>query len=123
MVQLAFGITGYQLPRTAELQVNRGEIVDFLEEAYPGDVAFFENNQGRITHSGVLLPDSKIIHVYEKVRIDMVDHYGIFNYTESRYTHRLRVVKRFFAPDTALPPVVKKVAESSQVTTQQVLFA
>ncbi len=123
LVQLAFAISGFQLPRTAELQVNRGEIVNFMEEAYPGDVAFFENNQGRITHSGILLPDSKIIHVYEKVRIDAIDHFGIFNYEEGNYTHRLRVVKRFFAPDKAIAPVVKTNAIPEVVRdTQQVLF-
>ncbi|WP_020534302.1 NlpC/P60 family protein [Lewinella cohaerens] len=121
LVQLSFQVAGYQLPRTAEIQINRGETVDFVEQAMPGDIAFFENTQGRITHSGILLPDSKIIHVNEKVRIDAIDHYGIFNYQEGKYTHRLRVVKRIFAPDKNLPPVVLPKKEEQPVN-QQALF-
>jgi hypothetical protein len=121
LVQLAVQIAGTQLPRTAELQINRGETIDFVEQAMPGDIAFFENSQGRITHSGILLPDSKIIHVYEKARIDAIDHYGIFNYQEGKYTHRLRVVKRIFAPDKNLPPVVTPQQEE-QVVNQRALF-
>jgi hypothetical protein len=121
LVQLAFRITGYQLPRTAELQVNRGETVDFVEKALPGDIAFFENNQGRITHSGILFPDAKIIHVHEKVRIDAIDHYGIFNLNEGKYTHRLRVVKRIFSPEEV--KAVQKKAKVEEVDlNQQVLF-
>lgn len=120
LVQLSFQLAGSQLPRSAELQVNRGETVDFVEQAMPGDIAFFENNQGRITHSGILLPDSKIIHVYERARIDAVDHYGIFNYQEGKYTHRLRVVKRIFAPDDTMAPVASEKKE--QADNQQALF-
>ncbi|RMF02504.1 MAG: hypothetical protein D6772_03425, partial [Bacteroidetes bacterium] len=56
LVQLAYKISGFHLPRTAESQVNRGSSVDFVEQALPGDIAFFENNAGRITHTGILLP-------------------------------------------------------------------
>ena len=107
-------------PRTAELQVNRGESIDFVEQAMPGDIAFFENTQGKITHSGILLPDSKIIHVYERVRIDAIDHYGIFNYQEGKYTHRLRLVKRIFKPDESLPPVM--IEKQAKAANQQALF-
>lgn len=122
LVQLAFRITGYQLPRTAELQVNRGETVDFVEKALPGDIAFFDNNQGRITHSGILLPDGKIIHVNEKVRIDSIDHYGIFNFNEGKYTHRLRVVKRLFSPEEVQKVEKKSKIEEIETINQQVLF-
>jgi len=120
LVQLAYGIAGYSLPRRPEMQVNRGEIVDFVEQALPGDIAFFENKQGKITHSGILLPDGQIIHVHEKVRIDMIDHYGVFNLNEGNYTHRLRVVKRIFAPENTKKPSVKEKKEED--TQQRVLF-
>lgn len=120
LVQLAYNVAGYSLPRRPETQVNRGEIVNFVEQALPGDIAFFENKQGKITHSGILLPEGKIIHVYEKVRIDTIDHYGIFNLNESNYTHRLRVVKRIFKPQSAKDSVVKSEKEAN--TQQRVLF-
>ncbi|MCB0636101.1 MAG: C40 family peptidase [Lewinella sp.] len=121
LVQLACKIAGYQLPRTPELQVNRGESVDFVEQALPGDIAFFENNQGRISHAGILLPDGKVIHVNEKVRIDTIDHYGIFNYDLGRYTHRLRVVKRIFEPELGEQNASARQAVAT--TQQQVLFS
>lgn len=120
LVQLAYQIAGQELPRTAELQVNRGESIDFVEQAMPGDIAFFENTSGKINHSGILLPDSKIIHVHERVRIDAIDHYGIFNYQEGKYTHRLRLVKRIFSPDSSLPPVV--LAKQAKAVNQKALF-
>lgn len=120
LVQLAFNIAGYPLPRTPESQVNRGETVDFVEQANPGDIAFFENNQGKINHSGILLPDGFVIHVHEKVRIDKIDHYGIFNGNEGKYTHRLRVVKRVFEPEQATK--VNKKAKKGEETQQRVLF-
>ena len=120
LVQLAYQIAGYEMPRTSELQVNRGDSIDFVEQAMPGDIAFFENTQGKISHSGILLPDSKIIHVHERVRIDAIDHYGVFNYQEGKYTHRLRLVKRIFKPDESLPPVVAE--KKAKVINQQALF-
>lgn len=121
LVQLAFGIAGKSLPRSAELQVNRGETVDFVEQAMAGDIAFFENNQGRITHSGILLPDSKIIHVNEKVRIDLMDHYGIFHLHEGKYTHRLRVIKRIFHSDGTAR--IKEKDTSQERINQGLLFS
>lgn len=120
LVQLSYRIAGHALPRQAEAQVNRGELVNFVEQAQLGDIAFFENNQGKITHSGILCPDSTVIHVHDKVRIDRIDHYGIFNADESKYTHRLRLVKRIF-PKMA---VSTKVAEQKKEDTSQqsVLF-
>lgn len=68
--------------------------MDFIEQAMPGDLAYFENTAGAITHTGILLPDGKVIHTAEQVRIDKIDHFGIFDEETSRYTYRLRVAKR-----------------------------
>lgn len=94
MAQLVFGMVGIPLARTPDVQVLQGENVDFIEQSAPGDLAFFENHLGNINHTGILLPDRRIIHAFEKVRIDRIDHFGIFNEEDQQYTHRLRVVKR-----------------------------
>lgn len=94
LVQMVFKIANVALPREAAQQVYVGTAVDFVEQSLPGDVAFFENRTGRITHCGIVLPDAEIIHAYGSVRIDKIDHYGIFDRSAKRYTHRLRVVKR-----------------------------
>lgn len=92
--QQVFRITGIKLPRVASEQVFLGESVDFIEQAQVGDLAFFENKAGRISHTGIILPDQKIIHSYGRVRIDNIDHYGVYCEEFNQYTHKLRVVKR-----------------------------
>lgn len=94
LVQLVYSMAGIALPREAGLQIDEGETVDFVEQAAPGDLAFFENKAGRIAHVGIIMPDRRIIHSFGGVRIDLVDHYGIYHQEDRRYTHRLRLAKR-----------------------------
>ncbi|MEM1319768.1 MAG: C40 family peptidase [Bacteroidota bacterium] len=99
--QIVFKMVGLALPRDAADQVSRGELIDFIEQARPGDLAFFDNKKGRITHVGLIMPEGKIIHASGRVRVDQIDHYGIFNVDTQRYSHRLRVIKRIL-PNEAL---------------------
>lgn len=95
LVQLIFSFVGIALHRHPYQQVEQGRTVDFVQQAQPGDIAFFEKKSGHIAHTGILLPDSKIIHSFGQVRIDRIDHYGIYNEELKKYTHRLRIVRRF----------------------------
>jgi len=92
--QIVYKLTGIALPRDASDQVNTGEIVDFIEQAQPADLAFFENKKGAISHVGIIMSENQIIHASGQVRIDKIDHFGIFNETTRKYTHKLRVIKR-----------------------------
>lgn len=121
LVQVVFGIAGYPLPREAFEQVERGENVDFAEQSQPADVAFFENQKGRITHAGIMLPEGKIIHSYGKVRIDKLDHYGIFSREKGGYTHKLRIIKRLWEP-RLLSPQKELEKETEQLNQQIPLF-
>ncbi len=96
--QIVFKMLGVKLLRDASQQVTQGRVIDFVEQAQPGDLAFFENKKKRIAHVGIVFPDNKIIHAHGKVRIDNLDHFGIYNEELGKYTHRLRVVKRML-PD------------------------
>ena len=98
-VQLCAKAAGYKLPRDASQQVNHGVTVSFLSEARSGDIAFFENENRRITHVGILLSNDKIIHASGKVRIDTLDQNGIFNKETNRHTHVLSVIKRLKSND------------------------
>jgi hypothetical protein len=98
LVQQVFGICGYQLPRDAWQQVSAGHEVHFANQTQIGDLAFFDNDEGRIVHVGILLENQQIIHAHGEVRIDSLDHYGIFNHNRKRYTHKLRIIKRIL-PD------------------------
>ncbi len=73
-----------------------GDALTFIEEAKPGDLAFFENSEGRIHHVGIILADQKIIHAHGKVRIDSLDSSGIFNKDQNKHTHKLRFIRSYF---------------------------
>ena len=92
--QLVYKVHGISLPRDAYQQAKEGRVLDFVEESEPGDLAFFENREGKISHVGIMLEDQKIIHAYGKVRIDLLDSTGIFNKDLAKHTHKLRFVKR-----------------------------
>jgi cell wall-associated NlpC family hydrolase len=84
------------LLRDAAQQATQGELVGFLQEARIGDLAFFDNEDGRITHVGILLNDNEIIHSSGKVRVDKIDNLGIIQSENFRRTHKLRLIKRLF---------------------------
>lgn len=94
LVQQAYKLCGHKLPRDAYQQAEFGEALSFIEEAEPGDLAFFDNKEGKIIHVGIILEGNKIIHAHGKVRIDPFDNNGIFNTDSQNYSHKLRVVKR-----------------------------
>lgn len=119
LVQLVSRIVNIQLPRTAEAQVSCGRAVDFIVQCQSADLAFFDDRKGNINHVGLLLPDSRIIHVYDRVRIDAIDHYGIFNYDLGKYTHRLRIVKRLL-PDSDQPSILQQKRPRSLSDEQQI---
>jgi hypothetical protein len=93
--QIVFKINGIKLKRDAGQQAEQGQIISFIEEAQVGDLAFFDNEDGKIVHVGIILGNEKIIHASGKVRIDKLDHHGIYNEEIKKYSHRLRVVKHF----------------------------
>ena len=92
--QILYKMAGLTIPRDAVQQAMLGENLTFVEEALPGDLAFFDNEEGAIIHVGVIWEKNKIIHSSGKVRIDNVDHFGIFNIDTGRYTHQMRLMRR-----------------------------
>jgi len=93
--QMVFRQFGIRLKRDAWQQAEQGELLGFIQEARAGDLAFFDNDEGRITHVGIMLDNNRIIHASGMVRIDAIDTQGIFNKELNKYTHKLRIVKRF----------------------------
>ncbi len=94
LTQLAYKAAGIFIPRDASLQAEKGETVSFLDSAQPADLAFFDNEEGKITHAGMLLGEGKLLHASASVHIDSIDSEGIFSKAQNRYTHKLRVIKR-----------------------------
>ncbi len=94
--QSIFRFFNKPLLRDAWQQATQGEVIGFLQEARCSDLAFFDNEEGRITHVGILLDEHRIIHASGKVRIDPIDNAGIVNSDTGERTHKLRVLKRYF---------------------------
>lgn len=93
-VQAVYKQNGFRIKRDAWQQVEAGDAYSFVEEAQPGDLAFFDNEEGRITHVGIICGENRIIHASGKVRMDHYDHYGIFTPERGGYTHSLRILKK-----------------------------
>lgn len=97
--QMVYRLCGYSLPRDAYQQSNQGDVLSFIEESMPGDLAFFDDENGNINHVGIVLNNYQIIHAYGKVRIDTLDHSGIFNSELQKHTHKLRIIKQVIPND------------------------
>jgi len=93
---MVFELSGIVLKRDSHQQAEQGKTVNSVAEAQPGDLAFFENADGKIIHTGIVLSDNKIIHASGKVHVDKLDQQGIFNEETNKYTHKLRLIKRIF---------------------------
>ena len=92
--QMVYKLNGYKLLRDASEQATQGVSLSFIEESEPGDLAFFDNDEGQIVHVGIILKDNYIIHAHGKVRIDRLDHSGIYNVDKNKHSHKLRVIKK-----------------------------
>jgi len=93
-VQIVYKRFGIKLLRDANEQVQQGITVVSLSEAQTGDLAFFENQEKKITHVGILLNRQQIIHASGCVRIDAIDEQGIYKIESDAYSHSLSVIKR-----------------------------
>ncbi len=97
LTQMAFKLCNHSIKRDADQQANEGELVDFLQHAVCGDLAFFDNKDGKIVHVGILLDNQTIIHATDasgRVVVDRIDQAGIISTTLRMRTHNLRFVKR-----------------------------
>jgi cell wall-associated NlpC family hydrolase len=94
--QQVFKMFGIKLLRDAYLQVEQGSFLETLSETRLGDLAFFQNEKGKITHVGIILENSQIVHASGKVRIDSIDEKGIVNKETEERTHHIHSMRRYF---------------------------
>lgn len=94
LTQLVYKIHGITIPRDSWRQAEIGDAVNYIDEARPGDLAFFDNEKGQISHVGMIISKGLIIHASGRVRIDTIDHQGIFKSEIGMYSHKLRMIKR-----------------------------
>ncbi len=102
LTQMVYKMMNIRLPRDAAQQVKAGINIDFLQGAQCGDLAFFDNPEGRITHVGILLDAQSILHATDTsgcVVVDAIDSIGIISKKLRKRTHQLRIIKRIINPD------------------------
>lgn len=105
LVQQAFKTIGIPVLRDASQQATMGTEVHFLAEARPGDLAFFDNAEGRITHVGIISQQGAIIHATDtsgRVVEDRIDNAGIISISLKKRTHNLRTIRRILSVNTLL---------------------
>lgn len=91
--QIVYRLQGINIPRDAYQQAEVGNTLSFIEESEEGDLAFFDDSEGKIKHVGIIMNNNNIIHASGKVRIDKLDQQGIFNIEKKIHTHKLRIIK------------------------------
>lgn len=92
--QVVYRLANIALRRDAWQQATQGKSIDSLTKARPGDLAFFSNEEGRVTHVGILLKNKQIIHAHGRVRVDRIHKSGIFNIETKKYSHKLSSIRR-----------------------------
>ena len=116
LAPVLFSSMGIALCKNIESQVQKGQDIYFVEEAKLGDLAFFQSKRTRLDHIGILLEGNQILHVDEKVRIDKIDHYGIYNTKAQRYTYELRTIKRVIPRPK---PIIESASSSNEVDSSE----
>jgi hypothetical protein len=94
LTQMIYRINGHSIPRDASQQVGLGQTLSFIDESEPGDLAFFDDQEGNIIHVGLLLENHYILHAHGRVRIDRIDQTGIYNFDTQQHSHKLRIIKK-----------------------------
>lgn len=92
--QVVYKIMGIKLLRDAYQQFSQGEFITEFKEIKAGDLAFFGKSVSQITHVGIILDATKIIHASGKVKINNWDEIGIYDSANKEYTHKLVGIKR-----------------------------
>lgn len=93
-VQTVFKVLGVPLQRDAYQQAAQGLPVENVDVTITGDVAFFNNDMGKITHVGIVLNGDKIIHASGKVRVDTLTDKGIVVKETGVLSHPLHSIRR-----------------------------
>lgn len=92
--QVVMGLFGKRLLRNASEQATQGRTVTDLNKAKAGDLAFFDHTDGRISHVGLVIDSSRIIHCSGRVKVEKLDATGIWSAERGDYTHHLVRIQR-----------------------------
>ena len=100
--QVVMSLFGKQLLRNASEQVTQGETISDLAQAQAGDLVFFDHagledgtdHPTKITHVGIVIDPTRVIHCSGRVKVEKLDSNGIFSAEQGVYTHHLARIIR-----------------------------
>ena len=92
--QIYFRTKNIFIQRDAKDQYESGTEIERIDEAEKDDLCFFGDTKNKITHVGIYLGSRKIIHAFNRVRIDKLNEKGIINSDTLELTHNLQGIRR-----------------------------
>ncbi|MFZ9755549.1 MAG: NlpC/P60 family protein [Bacteroidia bacterium] len=92
LIQVLGSLIGESMPRDAWQQALMGN-AKLYRERQAGDLAYFHNQAGKITHVGLLIDPDRILHAYGRVRVDALTPEGIVQKSGSKPSHRLADIR------------------------------
>lgn len=92
--QIYFRTKNIFIERDAKDQYDSGTEIERIDEAEKDDLCFFGDTKDKITHVGIYLGSRKIIHAFNRVRIDKLNEKGIINSDTLELTHKLQGIRR-----------------------------
>ena len=99
--QVIMTLFGKHLLRNASEQATQGREISSLKKAQAGDLVFFDHEDGKISHVGIVIDPERVIHCSGRVKVEKLDETGIFSieqadskHPDGRYTHHLVNIRR-----------------------------
>ena len=99
--QTIMSLFGRHLLRNASEQATQGRKIAGLQKAQAGDLVFFDHEDGRISHVGIVIDSERVAHCSGRVKVEKLDETGIFSieqadkeHPQGRYTHHLVSIRR-----------------------------
>ena len=92
--QIVMSLFGKNLPRNASEQVTCGRMISALSKAKAGDLVFFDHEDGKISHVGIVIDPERVIHCSGRVKVEKLDETGVFNAETGSYSHHLVTIRR-----------------------------
>lgn len=92
--QIYFRTKNIFIERDAKDQYDSGSEIQRIDEAKKDDLCFFGDSKDNITHVGIYLGSRKIIHAFNRVKIDELSEKGIINSDTLELTHKLQGIRR-----------------------------
>lgn len=92
--QVILSLFGKSLKRNASEQVTQGRKIADLTKVHAGDLVFFDHEDGKISHVGIVIDNERVIHCSGRVKVEKLDDTGIFNAETGAYSHHLVAIRR-----------------------------